>query len=93
MLLRRFFDFYSDMTAAPLSPSSEPRIAQINADDYSGGVYNEAKERAPFLVLDVREKIEYKKCHIKCAKSFPLNQLKQDKITSGKYSKRRCEQM
>merc|ERR1711865_1163779 len=31
---------------------------------------------------DVREKIEYKKCHIKCAKSFPLNHLKQDKITS-----------
>ena len=78
------------MTAAPLSPSSEPRIAQINADDYSGGVYNEAKERAPFLVLDVREKIEYKKCHIKCAKSFPLNHLKQDKITSGKYSSERA---
>jgi rhodanese-related sulfurtransferase len=66
---------------APLSPSAEPVIAQINAEDYTGGIYNEAIERAPFLFLDVREKKEYNVCHIKCARSFPSNHLRQDKIT------------
>jgi centrosomal protein CEP41 len=71
--------------AAPLSPSAEPRIASINAEDYVGGVYNESIQRPPFLILDVREKKEYNQCHIKGAQSYPANNLRHDIITPDLY--------
>ena len=72
-------------SSAPLSPSAEPRIAQINAEDYVGGVYNESNQRPPFLLLDVREKKEFNQCHIKGAQSYPANNLRHDIITPDLY--------
>jgi centrosomal protein CEP41 len=71
--------------SGPVSPSSEPVIRQNNAEQYNGGVYNESNERAPFLFLDVREKQDYNACHIACARSFPANNLKHDKISPELY--------
>lgn len=71
--------------SGPVSPSSEPVIRQNSAEKYNGGVYNESNERAPFLFLDVREKQDYNACHIACARSFPANNLKHDKISPELY--------
>jgi centrosomal protein CEP41 len=69
----------------PHSPSAEPRIMENSAENYIGGMYNESDDRAPFLFLDVREKKEFTQCHIKCAKSYPANNLKHDKISPELY--------
>ena len=70
---------------APVSPSAEPRIRENTAENYNGGVYNESNERAPFLFLDVREKPEYNQCHLKCARNYPANNLKHDKVSPELY--------
>lgn len=67
--------------AAPGSPSAgEPRVAVADPDDYSAGFYVQ-DNKPPFIVLDVREKHEFSQCRIACARHFPANDLKHDKIT------------
>ena len=66
---------------APSSPSSgEPRVVVADPDNYTAGFYGQ-DNKPPFIVLDVRERHEFSQCRIACARHFPANDLKHDKIT------------
>ena len=77
---------------APLSPqatglrgfgqqaSPGPRVSVADPDDYSAGFYG-TDNKPPFIVLDVRERHEFSAARIACARHFPANDLKHDKIT------------
>ena len=77
---------------APLSPqatglrgfgqqaSPGPKVSVADPDDYTAGFYG-TDNKPPFIVLDVRERQDFLAARIACARHFPANDLKHDKIT------------